>query len=157
MKAQNVLADEMNGRPILLEACMYYRLSIRRRDAVSEGRYVVRKRVEPDVHYVSFIIGNREAPGHRRLQTTDRQILQSSFDECNYFVASCIGTDLQWIGLNDLEQLVAVIGQPEKIALFGDLVEGPFVDHAIWNVRSIGLVIFILGLVRSARCAEPAL
>src|SRR5215217_6060237 len=107
MKAQNIFTDEMNGRPVLLEAGIDTELRDSLRTfshSVSESRYVVRKRVEPDVHYVSIIIRNRKAPGHRRLQTADRQILQSSFDESDHFVAACIGTDLQWIGLKDLEQ-----------------------------------------------------
>ena len=66
VKAQDVLTHDVQGRPEFRKAILALLLLI----AETDRRDVIRQGVEPDVHCVVRIIGNRNAPTHRRLETT---------------------------------------------------------------------------------------
>src|SRR6266852_9689447 len=83
VETQNVLSDQMQRRPELFKADRTLLLLI----SESDRGDVVRQCLEPDVHRVLRIAGNRNAPTYRRIQATDREILQAATDETPHFVA----------------------------------------------------------------------
>src|SRR5215470_17098332 len=89
MKTQNVLAHQMQRRPVLLKPERSFLLFI----AKSNRGDVVRERVEPHVHRMTWIVGYRHTPTDRSLQTADGEILQPTAHKTNNFIAPRFGPD----------------------------------------------------------------
>ena len=87
MKAENVFANQVQRRPELFKAHRVLLLLI----AKTNRRYVIRQRVEPDIHCVLRIVGHGHAPTHRTFQTANRKILQAATNETSDFIASRLG------------------------------------------------------------------
>src|SRR2546421_10624422 len=84
VKAKNIFADDMQSGPKFFEADRSLLLLV----AKSDRGDVIRQRVEPNVHRVIGIAGNRNTPTDGRAQTTNGEILQAAGDETSDFVAA---------------------------------------------------------------------
>src|SRR5438477_10049633 len=83
VETQDVFADQMHGRPEFLKTDDALSLLV----AEADGRDVISQSVEPDVDRMRRIIRHRDAPTHRTLLPTDRQILQAAAHEADDFIA----------------------------------------------------------------------
>ena len=94
----------------------------------AERRVVVEQRVEPDVHALLGVPGQRQAPFQRRPR--ERDVLQPLLDEGDRLVAAEVGDDE--VGLLLVERFEPLLegGEPEEPVLLADLLERDLVDRA---------------------------
>ena len=111
----DLLADQMHvGRPVLARTARRRRI-VR---AVADRGHVVGQRVEPDVHHVRRIVGNRNAPLERR--AADAQILEAVLEKRHHLVAATRRRhEIRMLPVV-VEQRLLERGQPEEVALLGD-------------------------------------
>ena len=106
----DLLADQVrDDRPEALDSARVLR-------SKSERRQVVRQRIEPHVHDVLRIVGNRNAPLERR--AADAEVLKTGFDEAPYLVQAEGGLQKIRVGFVEIEQRLLVLRKAEVIALF---------------------------------------
>ena len=110
VEPDDVLADHVQvGGPVALE---HRGVGVREADT---GQ-VVGQGVDPDVHDVLGMVGNRHAPVERGAR--DRQVPQAPRDEADHLVAPDVGSDEVGVGLVVREQPVGVFRQLEEVGLF---------------------------------------
>ncbi len=109
MEPRDALADHVQVRgPQPLES----------RVGESRGRQIIDQRVEPDVHRLLGVAGERDAPGEPLAR--DGNVLQARLEQAQHFVAPDLGLDRERARPNALEHRVAVGAQAEEvIALLG--------------------------------------
>ena len=146
MVAQDVLADDVVvGRPRPLEA-----LRVR---AESHCGDVVLQRVDPHVHHVAQVPGDRDAPAERRPR--HRQVLQAGPHEGKDLVAAALWRHEVRLRLVELDQPVPVGGEPEEVVVLLQHHHGALVDRAEAVDDLGGLVEALAGhAVRSLVLAE---
>src|SRR6266853_6553127 len=112
MEADNLLADHLQVcGPVFLEG--FLRPLVGR--AKSDGRDVIRQRVQPHVDHMLGIVRYRNTP--RKSRSADREIAQSATHKRNHFIAPRFRTDELWVGIK-FEQLILKSRQLEEIILF---------------------------------------
>src|SRR5690606_21191987 len=74
----------------------------------------------------------------------------------NYLVSPSFWPDQIGPSVDSFKQKLGIIRQAKEIAFFGNTVERPFVHETIRNVTAFGNVVFVFGLERRTRSAEPA-
>ncbi len=130
VEARDVLADHMRvGGP-----------EFRPRAVVGKaGRGdVIGQRVDPDVHDVLGIAGNRHAPVEGR--AADRDVGEPAPDEGDDLVAIFFRRDELGIGFVMREQLVGIGRQPEEIALLLDPLRRRAARRELGAVRAVASV-----------------
>src|SRR5437762_5280943 len=128
MLTKNILPHQMHRRPILVETAAFL-------IAVTERRDVIRERVQPNVHHMSFIAWDRHAPRNGFLLAADRKVLQSSFDKRDDLVSTSFGPDPLRLLSDYVQQSFVIIREPKEIAFFRNFIEWTLVDLAQGNFR----------------------
>ena len=110
MEARNVLADHVNvGGPEIRAPALVGK--------AGRGQ-VIGQRVDPDIHHMPGVAGDRDTPVERR--PADRKIVEPALDESHDLVAIFLRRHEIWVGLVILEQPVAIGREPEEIAFLLD-------------------------------------
>src|SRR5262249_47900293 len=105
---------------------------------IARGRQIVDERVEPDVHRLVRVTGERNAPGQPL--PGHRNILEPVLEESHDFVAADLRLHAKLTRLDQLEDAVAVATQPEEVIalLRGDQLERRMLDAvAVRDLRGL--------------------
>ncbi len=84
-------------------------------DAVVDGADVVEQGVEPDVHHLALVEGQRDAPGEGL--AADALVGEPLPDEADHLVAAHLRLDELGVGLDVLQQAVGVGGEAEEVVV----------------------------------------
>src|SRR5262245_48165304 len=141
MKAQNVLTYQMYiCRPEFAEMPLRAAQMI---ICVTDSRYIIGQRIEPDIDCVAWITRNRNTPFDG--DTADRKVFQSTFDKAYHFIATRLRTDKIGVLFIMLEQSLLKYREFEKVALFLYPVQRAIVRRTDQNSICSGLG-FALGI-----------
>jgi len=111
---------------------------------------VVREGVEPHVHHVRRVLGNRDAPLERGAR--DAQVVEAGFDEADDLVHARLRSHEVGVALVELEEPVLELRETEEVAGLLDELDGLLVRGA--DVARLELFLGVVGL---AADAVPAL
>src|SRR6185437_1500292 len=112
VEAADLFADEVQvGRPVFLE----FFLVFGRIRTITDGRYVVRERIEPYVDDVLLVAGYRNAPFDGG--TADGEILETAAHKADDFAARGLRAHETGIGFIELEELALESRELEEVVL----------------------------------------
>jgi hypothetical protein len=106
---------------------------------------VIGERIDPDIHDVPGVAGNRHAPIERR--AADREIGETPFDEGDDFVAVLLGRHEFRVGFVMGEEAVGVGRELEEIALLFDPLHGRAAGRELAVGPVCKLVLVEIGLL----------
>ena len=127
------------GRPVSAE---FFAVRV----GIADGGDVVGQRIDPHIHDVLGVAGHRDAPVEGRAR--DRQILQAAAHEARDLVQALLRQHEIRIAGIELEELVLIGREPEKIALLLDPFDRRALRaEALAVVVEPGFALVVIGLV----------
>ena len=124
--------------------------------AVAERGQIVGQGVPPDVDDLVGVVRHGHTPATRAGgRPGDAEVLESGADECQRLVAPGRRVDAYEIGLEDLENLIFVAGEPEEPVALGDrLGRGEMLGAAAVDQLGGGVELLAAGAVEALVAAQ---